>query len=155
MHEYLTCDGADWAEHLSAIRMRRNHDGARRKDPKTYLRDVGVLEGALQTETNTFLRARYRFYLAQSYRDSHMPENALPHYLARAELGFWQEEVFVSLYNAAQLKEQLGHPEQEVSTLTFAPRPRCRHGPRRCMGQANSAATRGATKKDISSPNVG
>jgi glycosyltransferase involved in cell wall biosynthesis len=114
LHEYLTCDGADWAEYLSAIQMRRNHDGARRKDPQTYLRDVGVLEGALQTETNPFLRARYRFYLAQSYRDSHMPENALTHYLARAELGFWQEEVFVSLYNAAQLKEQLDYPDQEV-----------------------------------------
>jgi glycosyltransferase involved in cell wall biosynthesis len=114
LHEYLTCDGAAWAEHLSAIRMRRNHDGARRKDPQTYLRDVLVLEGALQTETSPFLRARYRFYLAQSYRDCGMPENAMEHYLARAELGFWQEEVFISLYSVAQLKEQLGHPDQEV-----------------------------------------
>jgi hypothetical protein len=38
----------------------------------------------------------------------------LEHYLIRAELGFWQEEVFVSLYSAARLKEQLGYPEQEV-----------------------------------------
>jgi glycosyltransferase involved in cell wall biosynthesis len=114
LHEYLTCDGAGWAEHLSAIRMRRNHDGARRKDPQTYLRDVLVLENALQTETNSFLRARYRFYLAQSYRDCGMRESAIEHYLARAELGFWQEEVFVSLYNVAHLKEQLGHSDQEV-----------------------------------------
>ena len=114
LHEYLTCDGAAWAEHLSAIRMRRNHDGARRKDPQTYLRDVLMLEGALQTETSPFLRARYRFYLAQSYRDCGLPENAMEHYLARAELGFWQEEVFISLYSVAQLKEQLGHPDQEV-----------------------------------------
>jgi hypothetical protein len=34
--------------------------------------------------------------------------------LARAELGFWQEEVFISLYRAAQMKEQLGYAEQEV-----------------------------------------
>src|ERR1700722_6897518 len=51
LHEYLTCDGAGWAEHLSEIRMQRNHDGARRKDPLTYLRDAAVLESALQTET--------------------------------------------------------------------------------------------------------
>jgi glycosyltransferase involved in cell wall biosynthesis len=114
LHEYLTCDGADWAEHLSAIRMRRNHDGARRKDPFTYLRDATVLESALQTETSPFLRARYRFYLAQSYRDCGKPQNAVEHYLARAELGFWQEEVFISLYCAAQLMEQLGHPDQDV-----------------------------------------
>ena len=38
----------------------------------------------------------------------------MEHYLARAELGFWQEEVFVSLYCAARMKEQLGHPDQEV-----------------------------------------
>ena len=94
--------------------MRRNHDGARRKNPQTYLRDVVVLEGALRTETNPFLRARYQFYLAQSYRDCGMQESALEHYLARAELGFWQEEVFISLYSAAQLKEQLGHSDQEV-----------------------------------------
>jgi Glycosyl transferase family 2 len=114
LHEYLTCEGAGWAEHLSAIQMRRNHDGARRKNPQTYLHDVVVLEGALRTETTPFLRARYQFYLAQSYRDCGMLESALEHYLARAELGFWQEEVFISLYCAAQLKEQLGHPDQEV-----------------------------------------
>ena len=94
--------------------MRRNHDGARRKDPQTYRRDAAVLEMALRTESNPFLLARYRFYLAQSYRDCGERVRALEHYLARAELGFWQEEVFISLYCAAQLKEQLGHPEQEV-----------------------------------------
>lgn len=114
LHEYLTCDEAGGAGHLPVIRMRRNHDGARRKDPQTYQRDAMVLEAALQTETSHFLRARYRFYLAQSYRDCGKPECAIEHYLARAELGFWQEEVFISLYCAAQLKEQIGHPDQEV-----------------------------------------
>ena len=36
------------------------------------------------------------------------------HYLARAELGFWQEEVFISLYRAGQLMEQLGYPDQAI-----------------------------------------
>jgi len=65
-------------------------------------------------KSNPFLLAHYRFYLAQSYRDCGERVRALEHYLARAELGFWQEEVFISLYCAAQLKELLGHPEQEV-----------------------------------------
>ena len=114
LHEYLTCDEAGPSGQLSGIRMRRNHDGARRKDPETYWRDASVLEAALQTETSPFLRARYRFYLAQSYRDCEDWERSLNNYLVRSDLGFWQEEVFISLYCAAQMKERLGHPDQEV-----------------------------------------
>jgi glycosyltransferase involved in cell wall biosynthesis len=114
LHEFLACDGVGPSGQLSGIRMRCSHDGARRKDPQTFRRDAAVLETALQVETNPFLRARYRFYLAQSYRDCGERVTALEHYLARAELGFWQEEVFVSLYCAARMKEQLGHPEEDV-----------------------------------------
>ncbi|WP_339086843.1 glycosyltransferase [Hyphomicrobium sp. ghe19] len=114
LHEYPTCDGAGPSELLSGLRILRNHDGARRKDPQTYRRDAEVLETALKTETDPFLLARYRFYLAQSFRDCHEWEKAAEHYLTRAKLGFWQEEVFFSLYSAAQMKERLGHPDQEV-----------------------------------------
>ena len=115
LHEYLTCEEAGSAgQQLSGIRMQCNHDGARRKDPETYRRDANVLEAALRAETNPFLLARYQFYLAQSYRNSGDLEKALEHYLARADLGFWQEEVFMSLYSAARLKERLGHPGQDV-----------------------------------------
>jgi glycosyltransferase involved in cell wall biosynthesis len=114
LHEYLTCDGASAPGFISSIKMRRNHDGARHRDPRTYLRDAEVLEAALREESAPFLLARYRFYLAQSYRDCGERLRALEHYLARAQLGFWQEEVFISLYCAAQLKEQLNHPPEEV-----------------------------------------
>lgn len=114
LHEYLTCDEAGPPDQIPGIRMLRNHDGARRKDPTTYLRDAAVLEGELQTETRPFLLARYRFYLAQSYRDCGELDKALENYLARAALEFWQEEVFISLYYAAQIKETLGHSGQEV-----------------------------------------
>jgi glycosyltransferase involved in cell wall biosynthesis len=114
LHEFLACDGVGRPGQLSGIRMRCGHDGARRKDPQNYRRDAAVLATALHTESNPFLLARYRFYLAQSYRDCGERVRALEHYLARAELGFWQEEVFVSLYCAAQLMEQLGHPDEEV-----------------------------------------
>jgi glycosyltransferase involved in cell wall biosynthesis len=114
LHEYLTCDEATPPEHLTVIQMQRNHDGARRRDPQTYRRDVAVLEAALETETSPFLRARYRFYLAQSFRDCGDDKKALENDLARAQLGFWQEEVFISLYRAAQMKEKLGYPDDEV-----------------------------------------
>jgi tetratricopeptide (TPR) repeat protein len=114
LHEFLACDGVGPSGKLSGIRMRCSHDGARRKDPQTFRRDAAMLENALRAESNPFLRARYRFYLAQSYRDCGELATALEHYLARAELGFWQEEVFVSLYCAARMKEQLGHPVEDV-----------------------------------------
>jgi glycosyltransferase involved in cell wall biosynthesis len=114
LHEYLTCDSAGSSRHLTAIRMRRNHDGARRKDPETYRQDAMVLDAALQVESDPFLQARYHFYLAQSYRDYGNLEKALCHYEIRADLDFWQEEVFISLYRAAQIKEMLHRPDQDV-----------------------------------------
>src|SRR5262249_56221327 len=60
------------------------------------------------------MQSRYQFYLAQSYRDCGEKEKALQAYLKRAELGFWIEEVFMSLYSAAKLAEALRRPFDEV-----------------------------------------
>lgn len=113
LHEFITSDEAHSTQILP-IGMRRNHDGARRKDPSWFEKDVKLLEGALAREQDPFMRARYTFYLAQSHRDSKSPAYALKHYLERSRLGFWQEEVFVSLYQAARLMEELGFPDEEV-----------------------------------------
>ena len=113
LHEFLAGDSAGSAGDLPIL-MRCNHDGARRRDPKTYARDTAVLKTALLAETDPFLVSRYTFYLAQSYRNSGEREKALELYLVRAKLGFWQEEVFVSLYEAAKLMEALGRSDQEV-----------------------------------------
>lgn len=113
LHEFLTCDGAGAAGHFPVV-MRRNHDGARRRDPETYRRDAALLETALAGETDPFLRSRYTFYLAQSYRDCGEREKAIPLYLARADMGFWEHEVYVALYQAGKLMEALGRPDQEI-----------------------------------------
>jgi glycosyltransferase involved in cell wall biosynthesis len=114
LHEFLTCEEARSSGMLEGLRLRRHHDGARRRDPQTYRRDTEILEAALQTESDPFMRSRYQFYLAQSYRDCGEKEKALQAYLGRAELGFWAEEVFMSLYSAAKLQEALGRPFDEV-----------------------------------------
>ena len=114
LHEFLICDDARSSGLLEGLRLRRNHDGARRRDPRTYRGDAEILYGALQTESDPFMQSRYQFYLAQSYRDCGEKEKALQAYLKRAELGFWVEEVFVSLYSAAKLQEALGRPFDEV-----------------------------------------
>lgn len=116
LHEFITCDSPHSEDQLDLV-MRSNHDGARRRNPDTYQGDAKILETALQNETDPLLHARYAFYLAQSYRDSEEKAKALEYYLYRAGLGGWQEEVFVSYYQAAKLKEALGYPDQEVLDL--------------------------------------
>ena len=114
LHEFLTCEDAHTSGMVEGVKLRRNHDGARRRDSETYKRDAHILEAALQTETDRFMRARYQFYLAQSYRDCGEQEKALQAYLERAELGFWDQEIFFSLYSAAKLQESLGRPFEQV-----------------------------------------
>ena len=116
LHEYLTCEGARPAGHLPIV-MWRNHDGARRRDSATYRKDAEVLVDALMTETDPFLVARYTFYLAQSYRDCGEKAKAAEAYLRRAQLGYWDQEVFYSLFKAAQLKEELGQDRQDILKL--------------------------------------
>ncbi len=113
LHEFLTCNEPHSSGHLP-IGIRRNHDGARRKDPERFLRDVEIFEKALLTETDAFLRTRYTFYLAQSYRDAKLPEKAIHHYLERTKLGGWIEEIYVGFYQVAKLKEALNHPADQV-----------------------------------------
>lgn len=94
--------------------------GARSQDPAKFARDAAALERALETETDAFLRSRYTFYLAQSYRDCGEKQKAFDNYLKRAGQGFWIEEVFVSLYEAAKLRAALGHPPEEVIATFLA-----------------------------------
>lgn len=120
LHEYLVCEEARTQGHLPLV-LRINHDGARRRDPETYRKDAKLLETTLTVETNPFLRARYTFYLAQSYRDCGETRKAISAYLNRAQMGNWREEIFYSLLQAARLMESLGdEPEQVLAVYSRA-----------------------------------
>ena len=86
--------------------------GSNRADK--YERDIRLLTDAITTERDPGMIARYTFYLANTFRDSGQKEAALETYLKRASLGDWQQEVFMSLLNAAELKEALQHPNDDV-----------------------------------------
>jgi len=113
LHEFIDCDQAHSVGHLPWP-MRRNHDGARRRDGSTYVKDAQILSRALETEQDPFLRSRYTFYLAQSFRDCQQLELAITRYQERAKMGGWQEEVFYSLYQVAKLQEKQGLPDEVV-----------------------------------------
>ncbi len=113
LHEFPEAEGATTSEHLP-LTIRVTNDGARRQDPEKYRKDALALTKALETETDPFMVSRYTFYLAQSWRDAGEQRLALRHYLARADMGHWQSEVYVSLLNAARLREGLEHVGQQI-----------------------------------------
>jgi hypothetical protein len=122
LHEFIdTPDGANsWG--TGKMRFASAHgfhvaaglEGSRSIDPEKYRRDADVLRRALKSERNEVLRSRYTFYLATSLRDAGEKRRALKAFEERARMGFWHEERFMSLYNAAELKNDLGYPAAEV-----------------------------------------
>ena len=114
IHEFLEGPPGATVGGTSGLHISSTREGARSQDPDKYRKDARILEQALQTEQDVFLRSRYTFYLARSYRDSGDKEKALENYLKRAELGYWVDEIFMSLYGAAQLKQELGKTFEEV-----------------------------------------
>ncbi|WP_292636286.1 glycosyltransferase, partial [Mesorhizobium sp.] len=118
LHEYLEAPpGHLTRETAKGFRVATGRGGARSQNPRKYQDDAAVLENALATETDPFLVSRYTFYLAQSYRDSGEREKSLANYLKRAELGFWDEEIYVSLLEAGNLMAALGRPFDEVVAI--------------------------------------
>lgn len=113
LHEYLEADQTIQTLPLPGPTVFVHTDGARsQQDVRTkFSADARVLETALRDEPDN---SRYRFYLAQSYRDSGEPEAALQHYDQRVAMGGWVEEVWFSRYAAARLAEQLQHAPADI-----------------------------------------
>ena len=110
-HEYVDSKGATMEE-LHEIFYIDHASGSNRVDK--YERDARLLTAALESETDEGLIARYTFYLANTWRDAGQNEKALPYYEKRAELGGWQQEVFMSLLNAGRIKSKLDYSVEDV-----------------------------------------
>ena len=143
LHEYVYCN-ENPKIFICPLAMRRGEDGARHLDKFTYQRDIEVLEKAITTEMDPVLVSRYTFYLAQSYRDVGNRQKALELYLKRAELGFWDAEIYISLLSAAYIMEGAGAPEDEIlavydRAIAICPeRAEARHGASRCCRTRHS-----------------
>ena len=111
LHEHLESPIAQSHGQLTGIMNVVSTDGARSKDPKKFEKDAAILEEALTKEP---LHSRYRFYLAQSYRDAGLLEKSLENYQKRVEMGGWDQEVFWSLFQIAILQESLERPPAQV-----------------------------------------
>jgi tetratricopeptide (TPR) repeat protein len=95
-----------------------NHNVNIKKD-ELFIRDVGdggsksdkferdirlLLEGIIDEPNNV----RYHFYLANSYKDSGHFEKAIEFYKKRIAMGDWEQEIWYSNYNIANIYEHLG-----------------------------------------------
>ena len=115
VHEYLEAPPGPLSRETSrGFAIRASTGGARSQNPRKYQDDAALLERALASETDPFLISRYTFYLAQSYRDCGEREKGVANYLKRAELGFWGEEIYMSLLGAGNLMAALERPYDEV-----------------------------------------
>ena len=117
LHEYLTCEPAHELAALAQPRIVVHHDGARARDPDTYLKDIALLEAALTEQPDN---ARNVYYLAQSLRDAGRMDEARTVYLRRAGMGGWDEEAWHALYQAAVLLDRLQGPPAEVKVAYLA-----------------------------------
>lgn len=112
LHEYLEAGRPVQPARLEGPRILVRPEGARSRDPRKFEKDALALEAALAKEPDN---ARYRFYLAQSWRDAGDRARALANYDARAALGGWDEEVYVARLEGARCAEALDRPAEEVA----------------------------------------
>jgi glycosyltransferase involved in cell wall biosynthesis len=115
VHEFLSFeDGSCTRDTARGFYNYPIQDSARNKSTNKFLKDAELLEEALKGELTEWFRSRYTFYLAQCYRDGGVLDLSLRNYLLRAEQGFWNEEVYMSLYSAANLMKQLNYSKEEI-----------------------------------------
>ena len=106
-HEYW--DGAS-TELLKEIWINDIGDGGCKADK--FERDIRLLTQGLKDEPKN---GRYMFYLAQSYRDSGKPTEAIKWYKKRIAAGGWDEEVWYAMYSIAKIYHSLGDiPKMEL-----------------------------------------
>jgi len=108
VHEGLYCDMSHSnGDVIKGLTVKVTCDGARSKAGDKHLMAIESLKHALMTNREPEMKARYLFYLAQSYRDAAMPREALETYNLREKEGGWKDEVFQAIYQQAKLMEWL------------------------------------------------
>lgn len=115
VHEFLAMDDGGSRSQASGFHNHPIQDSARNQMENKYLADAKLLEEAISDpECGEWFKSRYTFYLAQSYRDAGQLQLAIEKYLERSKQGFWQEEVYMSLYSVANLKKSMNYSKDEV-----------------------------------------
>lgn len=108
LHEYISLLGRYTYGTIDNLYYRL---GWKPDEEDKFIDRIDILLQALKEEPGD---ARYTFYLAESYKDSGDPANAIEWYQKRVDIGGWREEVFWSLLQIAKMHKLLGHDENSV-----------------------------------------
>jgi glycosyltransferase involved in cell wall biosynthesis len=127
VHEFLAMSDGGTRDTAKGFHNYPIQDSARNKSENKFLKDAELLEEVLKTDIDDWFRSRYTFYLAQSYRDAGKPELSLTRYLERADQGFWNEEVYISLYSAGNLMKGLNYSKEQVLQTYLKAHESCSH----------------------------
>jgi len=117
VHEFITGEFST-RELVNGFHNQPIQDSHRNLTGNKFENDVIVLKKAIEDTEDSWFKSRYTFYLAQSLRDLQRREESLEYYLKRGEMGYWNEEVFISYYNAGKLMKELEYPSHQI-IITF------------------------------------
>ena len=100
--------------------------GNRNKNPNKYLDDAKILEKAFADPEEHWLKARYAFYCAQSYKDAGNKLEAIKWYKETLEQDGWIQEKYCSAMYISQLCFELNMEAEAVyyclQTLQYDPK---------------------------------
>ena len=114
LHEFVDCKETYTKGILEDIYIIPFTDGHRSDDLQKFKKDSLILEEAIGKEDDLFLKSRYTFYCAQSYRDCNEHQRALAKYSLRASQGGWFQEIYISYLNEGRLKQLTGGSTQSI-----------------------------------------
>lgn len=105
VHEYPLCiTGESIGVFPETAWMIARCEGARSEDPLKYVRDAFALRKELETKPK---EPRALFYLAQSYRDAGLTQEAIAAYKERIAVEGWAQERYMSYVNLIKMTEDL------------------------------------------------
>jgi tetratricopeptide (TPR) repeat protein len=116
-HEYLSAPPQTKATSARLESVEFHHHGDGGSKAEKYTRDLALLEAALLESPND---PRTLFYLAQTRQNLGDFTGALSAYRSRIEAGGWEEEIFWSMYQIAEIYRLLGDWSMALSGYLLA-----------------------------------
>ena len=90
--------------------------GSRSMNVNKYHEDAVLLEDSFNTTTEEWLKNRYAFYCAQSYKDAKLFDNAIEWYKKTLELDCWNQEKFYACYMVGVLE---GNQNNTINSIHY------------------------------------
>ena len=112
IHEFLSCEGENRNKRIENFTILPFGDSNRNLLGDKFERDLKIFESEPPTERNMF-------YHAQTLEGLGRNEEAINKYYERAAMGGWNEEVYISLWQAGRLMALQNYPFDRVAGALY------------------------------------